>query len=456
VEKIWEEFRLSFSGDLYPSAGATSVLTTKGDLVDFDTIRQRLAIGSANQILQVKSNLPSWETVPLADTVLTTQGDVLYQNASGLARLGFGTSGFVLTTKGTGANPVWEASGGGAETHEFTTEETFTPTTQTGIMEVLIDTSDMTAGSIKTTVDGVIDNTISTATTLTRIYDPSTSITLISQAGGMGSSKSYTFSEVPAGNLVSVNIGDSGSKMYLASNQAGDNQSIYQYTLSTPYDVTTASYASISFPDPVSGDIRGMDFKSDGTTWIRCSDQTGNKKFYQFDCGTAWNISTSGSSVGDYDYSGTQSGGKTCIWGNSGTQVSSIDDYAVIYSYDTSAYDVSTCSPNGESFDCATFDDAPRALQWNSNGTKMYYLGSLYDKIYTIACSSAWDISSGTHNSADDVDVSGETTAPQGLAIEAGEVTPSYFYVGSGSSPYNVYEYELQAFSGSAYASVGQ
>jgi len=107
---------MSFDGDLYPSAGATSVLTTKGDLVDFDTIRQRLAIGSANQILQVKSSLPSWETVPLADTVLTTQGDVLYQNASGLARLGFGTSGDVLTTKGTGANPVWETPSSGGLT----------------------------------------------------------------------------------------------------------------------------------------------------------------------------------------------------------------------------------------------------------------------------------------------------------------------------------------------------
>jgi hypothetical protein len=46
-------------------------------------------------------------------TTITTQGDILYRDGSGLARLGFGTSGHVLTTKGTGANPVWEAAGGG-------------------------------------------------------------------------------------------------------------------------------------------------------------------------------------------------------------------------------------------------------------------------------------------------------------------------------------------------------
>jgi len=121
---------LSFSGDLYPSAGATSVLTTKGDLVDFDTIRQRLAIGSANQLLQVKSNLPSWETVDLADTVLTTQGDVLYENGSGLARLGFGTSGDVLTTKGTGANP------GGASTANNNDQSGNFSTTSTSLVDV--------------------------------------------------------------------------------------------------------------------------------------------------------------------------------------------------------------------------------------------------------------------------------------------------------------------------------
>ena len=46
-------------------------------------------------------------------STLTTQGDVVYRDGSGLARLGFGTSGHVLTTKGTGANPVWEAASGG-------------------------------------------------------------------------------------------------------------------------------------------------------------------------------------------------------------------------------------------------------------------------------------------------------------------------------------------------------
>ena len=40
-------------------------------------------------------------------TTLTTQGDIVYRDASGLQRLGAGTSGQALLTQGTGANPVW-------------------------------------------------------------------------------------------------------------------------------------------------------------------------------------------------------------------------------------------------------------------------------------------------------------------------------------------------------------
>ena len=40
-------------------------------------------------------------------TTLTTQGDILYRDGSGLQRLAAGTSGQVLQTGGTGANPSW-------------------------------------------------------------------------------------------------------------------------------------------------------------------------------------------------------------------------------------------------------------------------------------------------------------------------------------------------------------
>jgi len=45
-------------------------------------------------------------------TTITTQGDLLYRDGSGLQRLAAGTSGHFLKTQGSGANPVWAESGG--------------------------------------------------------------------------------------------------------------------------------------------------------------------------------------------------------------------------------------------------------------------------------------------------------------------------------------------------------
>ena len=128
---------MGFNGDLYPTAGATSVLSTKGDIVRYNTERERYGIGSAGQVLQVASSLPTWATLTTADSVLTTQGDVLYESGSGLARLGFGTSGDVLTTKGTGANPVWETpSGGGASTAQYIQTSGHFTTTSTSLVDI--------------------------------------------------------------------------------------------------------------------------------------------------------------------------------------------------------------------------------------------------------------------------------------------------------------------------------
>ena len=46
-------------------------------------------------------------------TTLTTQGDILYRDGSGLQRLAAGTNGQALITGGAGANPSWGNAGGG-------------------------------------------------------------------------------------------------------------------------------------------------------------------------------------------------------------------------------------------------------------------------------------------------------------------------------------------------------
>ena len=104
---------MSFNGNLYSKA--KDVITSQGDLRRGDASgnAERLAIGGSGKVLQSNGTTESWETLTTADSVLTTQGDILYESASGLARLAQSTDGFVLTTKGAGANPVWASAGGG-------------------------------------------------------------------------------------------------------------------------------------------------------------------------------------------------------------------------------------------------------------------------------------------------------------------------------------------------------
>ena len=88
-------------------------------------------------ILASTGNLPTNTTYfqPMAtkgtdgtdvSTTLTTQGDILYRDGSGLQRLGAGTSGQFLKTQGTSANPVWGDVTAGSHTKiaEFTSSGT--------------------------------------------------------------------------------------------------------------------------------------------------------------------------------------------------------------------------------------------------------------------------------------------------------------------------------------------
>ena len=50
---------MGFNGDLYPSV-ASKVMTTKGDIVRYNTERERYGIGSTGQVLAVSSGLPVW------------------------------------------------------------------------------------------------------------------------------------------------------------------------------------------------------------------------------------------------------------------------------------------------------------------------------------------------------------------------------------------------------------
>jgi len=82
-----------------------------------------------------------WEVLAEGGDVastLTTQGDILYRDGSGLARLGAGTSGQALITNGTGANPSWGTiSSGTYSVHRIDAYSYNTPVTHSATADYI-------------------------------------------------------------------------------------------------------------------------------------------------------------------------------------------------------------------------------------------------------------------------------------------------------------------------------
>jgi hypothetical protein len=78
-----------------------------------------------------------------------------------------------------------------------------------------------------------------------------------------------------------------GTKMFIA----GDgNDNIYEYTLSTGWDVSTASYVDALDVSSQDNDVEGLSFTADGTRMFMVGGQ--NDKWYEWSLSTGYDIST--------------------------------------------------------------------------------------------------------------------------------------------------------------------
>ena len=131
-----------------------------------------------------------------------------------------------------------------------------------------------------------------------------------------------------------------GTRMYIHA-QTGDV--MYQFTLSTAFNVSTASYANLSFDTTAqSPDTIDVHMKSDGTMWYHIDE---NDYVYQYSMSTAWNISTS-SYVGSYNAASQLVRGYGLSISTDGTKMFIQDDSnARIFQYTLSTpHTVSTAS----------------------------------------------------------------------------------------------------------------
>ncbi len=215
-----------------------------------------------------------------------------------------------------------------------------------------------------------------------------------------------------------------GLKMYVVG---ATNDTVFQYALTSPWSVATASYESISFSVTVQETSpAGIFFKPDGLSMYI----TGNASdgVYQYTLSTAWNVSTatflqtlsvSGQELNPQDLSFTNDGTRMFLLGSSGDDVN-------VYNL-TTPWDISTATSVG-AFSVAGQETGPAGLFIKPDGTKMYVVGTVNDTVFQYSVPSVEIQLTGT------TAINGSATVAQDLTVN-GDVTGPLNVTGTVTSP---------------------
>lgn len=212
-------------------------------------------------------------------------------------------------------------------------------------------------------------------------------------------------------------FGDSGTKIYVPDNA---NRRVYQYNASNAWAVSSLSYASKSFD--FSSEVTfssGIFLKSDGTKMYLLGGATsgGRNKIFQYTLSTPWDVSTA-----SYDsVTITLSPGDDCgsmAFSTDGTKLYVADNFNNrAYQYTLSgAWDLSTASYASKSFYILGQEGVPEALAFKPDGSKMYIGGQVNDTLYQYTLSTPWDVSTASYDSVS-FDCSSQADPPTGLAF---------------------------------------
>ena len=177
-----------------------------------------------------------------------------------------------------------------------------------------------------------------------------------------------------------------GTKLYVAGS---GNDSIFQYTLSTAYNLSTASYSSVSLSvSAQTTNPDGLFFKPDGTIMYLCSQ---NGAVYQYTLSTAFDLSTASYASKSLDVSGETSSARGVAFSSDGLKVFIVDNTNdAIDQYNLStAWDISTGSYASKTFSVTTQENFPMGLVFSPTGDKMYVVGTQNDTIYQYTSSSS-------------------------------------------------------------------
>lgn len=186
---------------------------------------------------------------------------------------------------------------------------------------------------------------------------------------------------------------------------------VNEYSLSTSWDITSASFVSSLSVSAKDSFPRDLWFKDDGTELYIVG--TSSNSVHQYTLSTAWDVS-SGTFTQSFSVSSQSSFTRGLTFKPDGTKMFTLDsssDNSFQYSLST-AWDISTASYDSKSL--ATGTPNPTAPRFNPDGTKLWLIDNSPDDVRQYSLSTAWDLSTGSYDSVL-FSVGSQEAAAQGL-----------------------------------------
>ena len=203
--------------------------------------------------------------------------------------------------------------------------------------------------------------------------------------------QSSTDIQSTSNSIRGINFKPDGTKMYITESE---NDTILQYSLSTAYDLSTMSLdaaTSISAVDL----SHAIEFNSDGTKMF-IIDNTGDR-VEEYTLSTAWDT-TNITHNGFYNIP-TENQPRGIDFKSDGTKLFVIgDDDEKVRSWTlATAWEIDSGKSGANSSNRTnSYENDPRNLQFNSDGTVLYIAGSNGDEINKLTLSTAYDTSSSS------------------------------------------------------------
>jgi len=215
------------------------------------------------------------------------------------------------------------------------------------------------------------------------------------------------------------------------------DDTIYQYSM-TAWDLSTAAYASkLKNVNSQEGSPRGLVFKPDGTIMYIVGRDT--NRVYQYSLSTAWDVSTASYANKNFLVSSYEYNSNSLTFKPDGSVM-----YIIGYGNDTvfqfnlsTAWDVSTASYTvGDNFSTASQDTVGMAVSFSADGLKMLVSGSSTDSVHQYSLSTAWTVNTASY---DNVSFSLSSQNPN---VSEGFLSPDqakFYTIDGGTS--DVYQY---------------